>query len=162
MFTSQSLRAVVRPGAIVVRELRLGDVVHQLDVRGTVDATTVGELARRIDAALAAGVRWLIVDIAGAVAVSDEALQALVTAGLELRARKGELIVTGGPGDTAQRLAAFDVAHRPAQLATVDQAIMVLKLLRPRTGANSTSTNPQPRAKQRITSLMLPRIEPPT
>jgi anti-anti-sigma regulatory factor len=158
MFTSQSLRAVVRPGAIVVRELRLGDVGHQLDVRGTVDATTVGELARRIDAALAAGVRWLIVDIAGAVAVSDEALQALVTAGLELRARKGELIVTGGPGDTAQRLAAFDVAHRPAQLATVDQAIMVLKLLRPQ----SNSQRPQPRAKQRITSLTLPRIEPTT
>jgi anti-anti-sigma regulatory factor len=158
MFTSQSLRAVVRPGAIVVRELRLGDVVHQLDVRGTVDATTVGELARRIDAALAAGVRWLIVDIAGAVAVSDEALQALVTAGRELRARKGELIVTGGPGDTAQRLAAFDVAHRPAQLATVDQAIMVLKLLRPQ----SNSQRPQPRAKQRITSLTLPRIEPTT
>jgi anti-anti-sigma regulatory factor len=156
MFTSQSLRAVVRPGAIVVRELRLGDVVHQLDVRGTVDATTVGELARRIDAALAAGVRWLIVDIAGSVAVSDEALQALVTAGRELRARKGELIVTGGPGDTAQRLAAFDVAHRPAQLATVDQAIMVLKLLRPQ----SNSQRPQPRAKQRITSLTLPRIEP--
>jgi anti-anti-sigma regulatory factor len=158
MFTSQSLRAVVRPGAIVVRELRLGDVVHQLDVRGTVDATTVGELARRIDAALAAGVRWLIVDIAGSVAVSDEALQALVTAGRELRARKGELIVTGGPGDTAQRLAAFDVAHRPAQLATVDQAIMVLKLLRPQ----SNSQRPQPRAKQRITSLTLPRIEPTT
>jgi anti-anti-sigma regulatory factor len=158
MFTSQSLRAVVRPGAIVVRELRLGDVVHQLDVRGTVDATTVGELARRIDAALAAGVRWLIVDIAGAVTVSDEALQALVTAGRELRARKGELIVTGGPGDTAQRLAAFDVAHRPAQLATVDQAIMVLKLLRPQ----SNSQRPQPRAKQRITSLTLPRIEPTT
>ena len=77
MFNSQSLRAVVRPGAIVVRELRLDDVVRQLDVRGTVDAATVGELAQRIDAALAGGVRWLIVDIAGAVTVSDEALQAL-------------------------------------------------------------------------------------
>src|SRR6187455_2218141 len=105
MFTSQSLRAVVRPGAIVVRELRLGDVVRQLDVRGTVDAATVGELAHRIDAALAAGVRWLIVDIAGTVTVSDEALQALVTAGRELRAGRGELIVAGGPGDTARRLA---------------------------------------------------------
>ena len=156
MFNSQSLRAVVRPGAIVVRELRLGDVVRQLDVRGTVDAATVGELAQRIDAALTAGVRWLIVDIAGTVTVSDEALQALVTAGRELRARKGELIVAGGPGDAAQRLAAFDVAHRPAQLATVDEAIMVLKLLRPTTAGGG----PQPRAKQRVTSLMLPRIGP--
>ena len=45
MFTSQSLRAVVTPGALAVREQRLDDVVHQLDVRGTLDAATVGELA---------------------------------------------------------------------------------------------------------------------
>ena len=158
MFTSQSLRAVVRPGAIVVRELRLDDVVHQLDVRGTLDATTIGELTRRIDAALAAGVRWLIVDIADTVTVADEALQVLVAAGRELHARKGELIVAGSPGDAAQRLAAFDVAHRPAQAASVDQAIMILKMLRPKTDIR----RPQPRAKQRITSLTLPRIEPTT
>lgn len=158
MFTSQSLRAVVRPGAVVVRALRLDAVVQQLDVRGTLDARTVGELARRIETALASGVRWLIVDIAGAVTVSDEALQVLVDAGRELRVRKGELIVAGGPGDAAQRLAAFDVAHRPAQAATVDQAIMILKMLRPKTDIRSG----QPRAKQRITSLTLPRIEPPT
>src|ERR687898_578493 len=53
MFTSQSLRAVVPPGALVVREQRLDDVVHQLDVRGTLDAATLGELSRRIDAVLA-------------------------------------------------------------------------------------------------------------
>jgi anti-anti-sigma regulatory factor len=158
MFTSQSLRAVVKPGALVVREQRLDDVVHQLDVRGTLDAATLGELGRRIDAALAAGVRWLIVDIAGTVKVSDEALEALVAAARELRSRKGELIVAGAPGGAAERLAAFEVAHRPAQAANVDQAIMILKMLRPKTGIQP----PQPRAKQRITSLTLPRIEPTT
>jgi anti-anti-sigma regulatory factor len=156
MFTSQSLRAVVPPGALTVREQRLDDVVHQLDVRGTLDATTMGELTRRIDAALAGGVRWLIVDIAATTTVADAALDALVTAARELRARKGELIVAGAPGDVAQRLAGLEVAHRPAQAASVDQAIMILKLLRPKTDIR----RPQPRAKQRITSLTLPRIEP--
>ena len=158
MFTSQSLRAVVRPGAVCVRELRLDAVVHQLDVRGTLDATTVGELARRIDTALAGGVRWLIVDIADAVTVAGPALDALVAAGRELRSRKGELIVAGAPGDVAQRLAAYEVAHRPAQAANVDQAIMILKMLRPKTDIR----RPQPRGKQRITSMTLPRIEPTT
>lgn len=158
MFTSQSLRAVVPPGALTVREQRLDDVVHELDVRGTLDAATMGELTRRIDAALAGGVRWLIVDIAEAVAVADVALDALVTAARELRTRKGELIVAGAPGDVAQRLAGLEVAHRPAQAANVDQAIMILKLLRPKTDIR----RPQPRAKQRITSLTLPRIEPKT
>jgi len=156
VFTSQSLRAVIEPGALAVREQRLDDVVHQLDVRGTLDAATVGELARRIDAALAGGVRWLIVDIAGTVAVADQALEALVTAARELRSRKGELIVAGAPGDVGQRLAAYEVAHRPAQAATVDQAIMILKMLRPKTDIRRA----QPRAKQRITSMTLPRIEP--
>jgi anti-anti-sigma regulatory factor len=158
MFTSQSLRAVVPPGALTVREQRLDDVVHELDVRGTLDAGTMGELTRRIDAALAGGVRWLIIDIAEAVAVADVALDALVTAARELRTRKGELIVAGAPGDVAQRLAGLEVAHRPAQAANVDQAIMILKLLRPKTDIR----RPQPRAKQRITSLTLPRIEPTT
>jgi anti-anti-sigma regulatory factor len=152
MFTSQSLRAVVRPGALTVREQRLDDVVHQLDVRGTLGPETIGELARRVDAALAAGVRWLIVDIAETASVADEALAAIVAAGRELRSRKGELIVAGAPGDVAERLAALDVAHRPAQAANVDQAIMILKMLRPKTGIE--------RAKQRITSLTLPRIVP--
>jgi hypothetical protein len=64
MFTSQRLRAVVPPGDIAVREQRLDDVVHQLAVRGAVTPENVGEVARRIDAALGAGVRWLIVDLA--------------------------------------------------------------------------------------------------
>jgi hypothetical protein len=90
------------------------------------------------------------------VAVAEPALAALVTAGRELRSRKGELIVAGAPADVSQRLAAYEVAHRPAQAASVDQAIMILKLLRPKTGMRP----PQPRSKQRITSLTLPRIEP--
>jgi anti-anti-sigma regulatory factor len=156
MFTSQSLRAVVPPGALTVSDQRLDDVVHELDVRGTLDATTMGELTRRIDAALSAGVRWLIVDIAEATAVADAAIDALVRAARELRSRKGELILAGAQGDVAERLAALEVAHRPAQAANVDQAIMILKMLRPKTEIN----RPQPRGKQRITSLTLPRIEP--
>ncbi len=156
MFTSQSLRAVIRPGAVAVREQRLDAVVHQLEVRGTLDAATLPELARPIDAALAGGVRWLIVDLAGTQSVADAALAALVTAGRELRSRKGELIVAGAAPDVAERLGAFPVAYRPAQAASVDQAVMILKLLRPRTGMPPG----QPRAKQRISSLTLPRIEP--
>jgi len=156
MFTSQSLRAVVKPGALSIREQRLDAVVHQLELRGTLDAATVAELARPVDAALAAGVRWLIVDVSDAVAVADEALAALVAAARELRSRKGELIIAGARADLAQRLAGLDIAHRPAQAATVDQAIMILKMLRPKTEI----ARPAARAKQRITSLTLPRIEP--
>jgi anti-anti-sigma regulatory factor len=158
MFTSQSLRAVVPPGALTVSDQRLDDVVHELGVRGTLDATTMGELTRRIDAALAAGVRWLIVDIAETSTVADAALDALVAAARELRARKGELILAGAQPDVAERLGRLEVANRPAQAANVDQAIMILKMLRPKTEIR----RPQPRAKQRITSLTLPRIEPKT
>ena len=156
MFTSQSLRAVVPPGALTVSDQRLDDVVHELGVRGTLDATTMGELTRRIDAALAAGVRWLIVDIAEAITVADAAIDALLAAARELRRRKGELILAGAPADVAERLERLQVADRPAQAANVDQAIMILKLLRPKTEIR----RPQPRGKQRITSLTLPRIEP--
>jgi anti-anti-sigma regulatory factor len=156
VFTSQSLRAVVPPGALTVSDQRLDDVVHELGVRGTLDATTMGELTRRIDAALAGGVRWLIVDIAETTTVADAALDALVAAARELRTRKGELILAGAPADVAERLGRLQVADRPAQAANVDQAIMILKMLRPKTEIR----RPQPRAKQRITSLTLPRIEP--
>ena len=37
MFTSQSLRAVAKPGSLGFREHRLDDVVHQIDVQGTLD-----------------------------------------------------------------------------------------------------------------------------
>src|SRR5687768_15662603 len=156
MFTSQSLRAVVKPGALTVREQRLDDAVLQLEVRGALDAETVGALAAPIDTALAGGVRWLIVDISDALPVADEAIAALVKAARELRSRKGELILAGAAPAVAERLAAIEVHHRPAQAASVDQAIMILKMLRPKTGMSPS----QPRAKQRITSLTLPRIEP--
>jgi hypothetical protein len=153
MFTSQSLRAVVKPGTVAMREQRLDDVVHQIDVRGALGDGATPELARRVDAALQGGVRWLIVDLGEATEVADGALAALVTAGRELRSRKGELILAGG--GVGPRLATLELGHRPAVAANVDQAVMILKMLRPK-----TDIRPQ-RAKQRITSLTLPRIEPP-
>ena len=150
MFTSQSLRAVPKPGSVGFKEQRLDDVVHQIDVAGALEDT--GELSRRIEDALAAGVRWLILDLSEAATVSDRVLEGLVDAAGALRARKGELIVAGAQRHVAQRLAAYDVAHRPAVAANVDQAVMILKMLRPKTDIR--------RAKQRITSLTLPRIEP--
>jgi hypothetical protein len=88
--------------------------------------------------------------------VAEQALAALVTAARELRSRKGELIAAGAEHEVAERLAAYDAAHQPAQAASVDQAIMILKMLRPKTDIRP----PQPRGKQRITSMTLPRIEP--
>jgi anti-anti-sigma regulatory factor len=157
MFTSQSLRAIVRPGAVSIREHRLDDVVHQVEVSGTLSAEAAPELARRIDAALAGGVRWLIADLTNTTAVADEALAALVRTARELRARRGEMIIAGSPSDVAGRLNSWEVAHRPALAATADQAVMILKMLRPKTAVQ----RPSQRAKQRITSLTLPRIEPP-
>jgi anti-anti-sigma factor len=157
MFTSQSLRAVVRPGDVAIREHRLDDVVHQIEVRGTLSGATAPELARRIDTALSAGVRWLIIDLSGASEVSDSALAALVATARDLRARRGELIVAGSADDVAQRLTGWEIAHRPALAANVDQAVMILKMLRPKTAIR----RPSQRARQRITSLTLPRIEPP-
>ncbi len=154
MYTSQSLRAVAQPGSPVFGEHRLDDVVHQIDVQGTLSESA--ELGRRIDAALGGGVRWLILDLSEAIGVSDPVLAALVQAAGALRARKGELIVAGATQSVAQRLAAYDVAHRPAVAANVDQAVMILKMLRPKTDIR----RPPQRAKQRISSLTLPRIEP--
>jgi hypothetical protein len=102
-------------------------------------------------------VRWLILDLAEAVDVSDDVLAGLVGAAGALRARRGELIVAGASRSVAERLAAYDVAHRPAVAANVDQAVMILKMLRPKTDIR----RPPQRAKQRISSLTLPRIEPP-
>jgi len=150
MFTSQSLRAVPKPGSVGFKEHRLDDVVHQIDVSGALEST--GELSRRIEAALESGVRWLILDLSEAVGITDLVLEGLVEAAGALRARKGELIVAGVQRHVAQRLASYDVAHRPAVAANVDQAVMILKMLRPKTDIR--------RAKQRVTSLTLPRIEP--
>jgi anti-anti-sigma regulatory factor len=152
VFTSQSLRSVVRPGDLAVREQRLDDVVHQMDLKGSLDDANARELKRRIEAALAGGVRWLIVDLAQAEPVGDEALNSLSSAVRELRSRRGELILAGAGPDVAPRVNAYEVAARPALAANVDQAIMILKMLRPKTAVA--------RPKQRITSLTLPRIEP--
>ena len=156
MFTSQSLRAVVKPGTVAFREHRLDDVVHQIDVSGPLGDASAGELGRRVEAALHGGVRWLILDLAEASEVSDAVLASLVQAGAALRARRGELIVAGAAAPVAQRLAAYDVAHRPAVAANVDQAVMILKMLRPKTDIR----RPPEKARKRITSLTLPRIEP--
>jgi anti-anti-sigma regulatory factor len=156
MFTSQTLRAVVKPGSVAFGEHQLDDVVHQIDVRGTLDDEGGRELGRRVQSALAGGVRWLILDLDEAVDVSDAVLAGVVSAAGALRARRGELIVAGAPRSVAERLAAHDVAHRPAVAANVDQAVMILKMLRPKTDIR----RPPQRAK-RISSLTLPRIEPP-
>ena len=156
MFTSQSLRAVVRPGDLAVREQRLDDVVHQMDLKGSVADANAPELERRIGAALAGGVRWLIVDLAEAAPVGDAALAALSSAVRELRSRRGELILAGAAPDVGPRVNEYEVPKRPALAANVDQAIMIHKMLRPKTAVD----RPTPRAKQRISSLTLPRIEP--
>jgi anti-anti-sigma regulatory factor len=156
MFTSQRLRAVVPPGSVDVREHRLDDVVHHLEVSGSLALENVGDVARRIDAALQAGVRWLIIDISATDPVSDPMLAALVATAQECRSRRGELIVAGARADATERLQAYEVTQRPALAANVDQAIMILKMLRPKTKVQ----RPGDRARQRITSMTLPRIEP--
>jgi MFS superfamily sulfate permease-like transporter len=123
-----------------------------MDLKGSLDDSNAPELERRIDAALAGGVRWLIVDLADASPVGDQALTALSTAVRELRSRRGELILAGAAPDVGPRIKEFEVPARPALAANADQAIMILKMLRPKTAV--------PRPKQRITSLTLPRIEP--
>jgi hypothetical protein len=144
MFTPPSVRA---SSDGVIREQRLDDVVHHLELRG---APAASELGRRIDAALASGVRWLMVDLERATGVADSVL---VATARELRARRGELILVAAPKDLVDRLAAYEYSDRPALAANVDQALMILKMLRPKTEIR--------RPRKRITSLTLPRIEPP-
>ena len=141
MFTPPSLKAVPTDG--VIREQRLDDVVHHLELRGSPGAA---ELRRRIDAALASGVRWLLVDLERAGVVPESVLSATAR---ELRARRGELILICA-GD---RFGDCAIAERPAVAADVDQALMILKMLRPKTQVRPP--------RRRITSLTLPRIEPP-
>jgi hypothetical protein len=145
MFTPPSVRSTPSEGA--VREQRLDDVLHHLEVKG---APAVGELGRRIDAALASGVRWLMIDLERATVVPDSVL---VATARELRSRRGELILVAAPADVVDRLAGYAVGDRPALAANVDQALMILKMLRPKTEIR--------RPRKRITSLTLPRIEPP-
>jgi hypothetical protein len=86
-------------------------------------------------------------------------LAALVATARELRTRRGELIVAGASPDVSQRRGAYDVSVRPALASNVDQAIMILKMLRPKTQVDGTQ-GAGARARQRITSMTLPRIEP--
>jgi hypothetical protein len=128
---------------------RLDDVVHYLEVRGTPAA---GELERLVDAALTVGARWLIVDLERA-DLSQLVEGPLADAGHALRARRGELILVSTSPAIADRVSHYEVANRPALAANVDQALMILKLLRPKTELV--------RPRKRITSLTLPAIEPP-
>src|ERR1700754_4075012 len=121
MFTPPRVRATPSEGA--VREQRLDDVLHHLEVKG---APAVGELGRRIDTALASGVRWLMIDLERATVVPDSVL---VASARELRARRGELILVAAPADVVDRLAGYAVGDRPALAANVDQALMILKML---------------------------------
>jgi hypothetical protein len=127
---------------------RLDDVVHYVEVRGT---PVGGELERTVGDALAAGARWLI-DVERA-ALTPAAEAPLATAGRALRGRNGELILVSTAAAVADRISTYDVANRPALAANVDQALMILKLLRPSTQIR--------RPRKRITSLTLPAIEPP-
>jgi hypothetical protein len=144
MFTPPSVRA---SSDGVIREQRLDDVLHHLELRG---APAASELGRRIDAALASGVRWLMIDLERATAVADSVL---VATARELRARRGELILVAPPGGVVEQLSRHEIPDRPAIAANVDQALMILKMLRPKTEIR--------RPRKRITSLTLPRIEPP-
>lgn len=144
MFTPPSVRA---SSDGVISEQRLDDVLHHLELRGTPAAS---ELGRRIDAALASGVRWLMIDLERAGAVADGLL---VATARDLRSRRGELILVSAPAEVVERLARYEISERPAIAANVDQALMILKMLRPKTEIR--------RPRKRITSLTLPRIEPP-
>ena len=120
-------------------------------MRGTLDAATLGRARAADRRALAGGVRWLIVDARrGAVAWRTQALAALVTAARELRSRKGELIVAGAAARRRRSGSrAYEVAHRPAQAASVDQAIMILKMLRPKTDIEHPGSRARSSASRR-------------
>jgi hypothetical protein len=130
----------------MIREQRLDPVVHYLEVRGPAD-----ELAGRLDAALADGVRWLIVDLERA--QIDPAVEApLAAAACDLRDCKGELILVSSAPEVAERVGSYEQATRPALAASVDQALTILKLLRPKTAVQAP--------RKWITPLSLPRIDP--
>jgi hypothetical protein len=134
---------------VSVHAQRLDDVVHYLEIRGDPAA---GELERLIDAALAVGCRWLVVDLERA-RLSPAVEMPLAAAGHLLRQRRGELILVSASPAVADRVSAHDVANRPALAADIDQALMILKLLRPKTAIK--------RPRKRITSITLPAVEPP-
>ena len=141
--------AYAASGLMSVHAQRLDDVVHYVEIRGEPAA---GEFERSIDRALKAGARWVIVDLERATlpAVPEGPL---AVAGCELRERRGELILVSASPVVADSVARYEVANRPALAASLDQALMILKLLRPKTEIR--------RPRRRITSMSLPAIEPP-
>jgi hypothetical protein len=114
---------------------RLDDAVHYLRLHGL---PRYAELETALDGALAAGARWLVVDLTGArLEGVGEAL--LAAAGQELRSRRGELILVCASSAVADRISRRDVERRPALAASVDQALMILELLRPSTAIRRPS-----------------------
>ena len=154
MFRAPSESTPVPAGAVASREQPLGDAVRRLELRGTVGAATAPELTRRAEAALEEGVRWLIADLTDVVEVDETGLAALLAAARALRSGQGELIVAGAARDLAARLAAVAVAQRPVLAATVDEVLVALKLLGPR-------TEPRPPG-QPLIAAVLPRLLPPS
>jgi hypothetical protein len=117
----------------VIREQRLDPVVHYLEVEGSQD---VPELEARFGEALADGVRWLIVDLERA--QLGRALEPpLAAVDHSLRDRGGELILVSSSPAVADRVAAYEQARRPALAASLDQALTILRLLRPKTALQS-------------------------
>ncbi|HEX5780967.1 MAG TPA: hypothetical protein VFX80_03555 [Solirubrobacteraceae bacterium] len=113
----------------MIREQRLDPVVHYLEVEG---AEVISELEKRMDAALSDGVRWLIVDLEHA--QLGRALEApLAAIDRSLRERGGELILVSTAPAVADAVARYEQAARPAVAASLDQALTILKLLRPKT-----------------------------
>ena len=104
MFTSQSLRAVVPPGALTVREQRLDDVVHQLDVRGTLDASTSASSRAASMPRWRGGVRWLIVDLADARRSRRDDRRPGQQPRASCARASGELILSGAAPDVAARI----------------------------------------------------------
>ncbi|HWM10950.1 MAG TPA: hypothetical protein VNO82_16465 [Solirubrobacteraceae bacterium] len=133
----------------MIREQRLDPAVHYLEIRGP---QPVEELGRRFDAALADGVRWLIVDLERA-ELAPEAETPLATVGCELRDRRGELILVSSAPEVSEAVARYEAAMRPAVASTVDQAITILKMLRPKSVLQAP--------RKWVTPLSLPRVEPP-
>ena len=113
----------------MIREQRLDPVVHYLEIRG---AQPVEELGTRFAAALDDGVRWLLVDLEQAEPNSalEEPLAALAC---DLRDRDGELILISSAPMVADAVARYERTMRPAVAASLEQALTILKLLRPKT-----------------------------
>jgi hypothetical protein len=133
MFVPRSLRG------LGLREAWLDPAVLLLEVRGE---ARPDELAERVTAA--AGVRWLVLDLAGATEVPADLPGALLGPARALRAAGGELVLTGAPPPLG-----WDGFVR---LRSVDEVLALLKP--PRPGA-------RPRARERVEALRLPRVDDP-